>query len=30
LFRGQSQAFLQFLNALAQAADAAKREGDGH
>ena len=30
LFRGQSQAFFAFLNALAQAADAAKREGDGH
>jgi hypothetical protein len=30
LFRGQSQGFFQFLNALAHAADAAKREGDGH
>jgi hypothetical protein len=30
LFKGQSQAFLDFVKALAKAADAAKREGDGH
>jgi hypothetical protein len=29
LFRGQPQKFLDFLNTLAKAADAAKRDGDG-